>query len=248
MIVKTIVTAILTALMLSIGAFSTPTTHIWAPSTDIQPFKLWHIGADMYISVNRDNAGNRLATINNLGLTVGVLPAQKLGVEVGFDYRSGLGAADDYPLYLNAKVGVPEDAFGKGFPAIAAGIYDLGTKSDMTDYGIIYAKVAKTIPAGKSNLGRVSLGYFTGNDKLLLDRDLAKDNSGVMAAWERTMSEISDKLWLCVEYMGTESVYGCFNIGGSWKVASNTAVLLGYDIYNNSDLAETLTFQVDIDI
>ena len=238
----------LVAMMFCLSAIATPTTHIWAPSTDIQPFKLWHIGADMYIPVNRDDAGNRIATINNLGLTVGVLPGKKFGVEVGFDYRSGLGSADDYPLYLNAKIGAPEDAFGKGFPAIAAGLYDLGTKSDLTDYGIWYAKVARTIPGGKTNLGRLSVGYFTGNDKLLLDRTLAKDNSGVMAAWERTMSEISDKLWLCIEYMGTESVYGCFNIGGSWKVASNTALLLGYDIYNNSAFAETFTLQIDIDI
>ena len=94
----------LVAMMFCLSAFATPTTHIWAPSTDIQPFKLWHIGADMYIPVNRDDAGNRIATINNLGLTVGVLPCKKFGVEVGFDYRSGLGSADDYPLYLNAKI------------------------------------------------------------------------------------------------------------------------------------------------
>jgi hypothetical protein len=235
-------------LLAAAGAYATPTTHIWAPSTDIQPFNLWHIGADMYIPVQRDASGSRVATVNNLGLTVGVIPGRTLGAEVGFDYRSGLGTADDYPLYLNAKVGLPEDAFGKGMPSLAAGFYDLGTKSDVTNFGIIYAKIARTIPAGKSNLGRLSLGYFTGNRKLLVDDKLAADNSGVLAAWERTMTEISDKLWLSLEYMGTKSLYGSFNVGGSWKVASNTAVLIGYEIYNNSAYVNTATFQLDIDL
>jgi hypothetical protein len=245
--VKTI-TFSLILLIITMGAFATPTTHIWAPSTDIQPFNLWHIGVDLYIPVERDALGAHIPTINNLGLTVGILHAKKVGAEIGFDYRSGLGIADDYPLYFHAKIGIPEDAFGKGFPSIAAGFYDLGTKTNLTNYGIIYAKIAKTIPTSKSNLGRISLGYFTGNDKLLLDDKYAKDNSGIFTAWERTMTEISDKLWLCVEYMGTKSLYGSFNFGGSWKVAENTAVLVAYDIYNNNTFTNTVTFQLDIDL
>jgi hypothetical protein len=244
-------TAFLTALaiiVLTTGAYATPSTHIWAPSTDIQPFKVLHIGHDLYVPVTQNDAGDRVASINDLGLTIGVLPCKKLNAEIGFDYRSGLGTADNHPWYFNAKVGVPEDAFGKGFPAIAAGLYDLGTKKDLTDYNLYYAKIARTIPGTKNSLGRVSVGYFTGNKKLMLDDKGEKDNSGLMIAWERTMTEWSSKLWLCVEYQGTKSAYGSFNFGAAWKFSDNVAVIAGYDIYNADNLVNTFTWQLDIDI
>ena len=62
------------------------------------------------------------------------------------------------------------------------------------------------------------------------------------------MTEISDKLWVCVEYMGTGSVYGSLNIGASWKFADNVSMLGGYDIFNDDDPVNTVTLQVDIDM
>ena len=86
-----------------------------------------------------------------------------------------------------------------------------------------------------------------GNDKLLLDSKGEAAESGLMAVWERTMPEISPKLWLCLEYMGAESGYGTMNVGGAWKFADNVGLVLGYDIYNNSDIPSTFTVQADID-
>jgi hypothetical protein len=184
------------------NADATATTHIWAPSTDVQAFKLWHVTSDFYIPVKRDAAGNHPATVTNAGLTVGVLPFQKVNAEVGFNHKTGLGPANDYPLYLNFKIGAPENAFFAHSPALAAGAFDICTKSDLTDYIVFYGKVAKSLNAGQTQLGRLSVGYFTGNEKLLLDDTGTKDNSGIMAAWERTMSELSDRLWHCVEIHG----------------------------------------------
>ena len=61
------------------------------------------------------------------------------------------------------------------------------------------------------------------------------------------MTEISPKLWLCVEYQGTKSTYGSWNFGGSWKFSDNVSLLVGFDRYNNRNLADTVTVQVDID-
>jgi hypothetical protein len=229
--------------------FSTPSTHIWAPSTDIQPYKKWHLTSDFYVPVEKDSAGKRPNTITNLGLTVGILPFEKLQMEVGFDHKSGLGALDDYPMYFNTKIGVPEKAFGEYFPALAVGIYDVGTNrsgSERTDYDVVYGKIGKTISAGELSLGRFSLGYFRGAPDLLLHSG-KKDNDGVLACWERVMSEISDKLWVAVDYQGSKSSYGTLNLGFSWKFSDNTSVIFGYDIYNDRDLADTFTVQVDID-
>ena len=92
---------------------ATATTHIWGPSTDVQAFNLWHITSDMYLPLTADTSGNLVATVTNIGVTVGVLPFRKVNMEIGMDHKSGLGVADRYPLYCNAKRGIPENAFGK---------------------------------------------------------------------------------------------------------------------------------------
>ena len=224
------------------SAYATPSTHIWGPSTDVQAFSVFHITADYYLPAEQTATGARIPPVTTTGLTAGILPFKKLNAEVGFDHKSGLGTADDHPCYLNGKLGVPENAFSSFFPAVAVGIYDVGTKSDVTNNDVAYGKIAKTFI-----VGRFSLGYFTGNKKLLLDNKGEKDNSSLMAVWERTMNEISPKLWLCAEYMGTKSGYGTMNFGGAWKFADNVGLLAGYDIYNNTDIPATFTVQVDID-
>jgi len=229
-------------------AWATASTHIWTPSTDVQPFNVWHVTSDLYLALERDAAGGRIPTVTNLGITVGVLPTRRLNVEVGFDHKSGLGTLDDYPMYGNVKIGVPENAFGRFLPALAVGVFDVGTKSERTDYNVIYGKAAKTFSVAGVSLGRLSAGWFTGNEKLLLDGHGEEDASGLLAAWERTMTEISEKLWVCLEYMGTESAYGSISVGASWKVAPNASVLAGYDIFNNDDIVDAATIQVDIDI
>jgi hypothetical protein len=225
--------------------YATPSTHIWAPSTDVQPYKKWHITSDFYVPTENNANDVRPNTITNLGLTLGVLPFKKLNAEIGFDHKSGTGV-DNYPLYFNTKVGIPEDAFGKYLPALAIGIYDVGTKRGKTDYDVVYGKVAKTASIRDFSLGRFSLGYFRGDSDLLLNSG-KKDNEGALICWERTMTEISDKLWVAVDYQGSKSSYGSTNVGFSYKFSDNTSVIFGYDFYNDRDLANTYTVQLDID-
>lgn len=226
-------------------AHATPSTHIWAPSADVQPFMKWHLTSDFYVPVENDAADVRPDTITNLGLTLGVLPSKKVNAEVGFDHKSGTGL-DDYPLYFNTKVGIPEKAFGEQSPKIAAGIYDVGTEHDKTDFNVFYVKAGKTLALNEFQLGCFSLGYFNGNGKLLRYNG-KKSNQGVLVCWERTLTEISDKLWVALDYQGSKSAYGTFNLGVSYKFSDNTSVIFGYDIYNNRNLADTYTVQVDID-
>jgi hypothetical protein len=242
---------ILAVIALCGTAGATATTHIWGPSTDIQPFNLWHITSDFYLPIQKvetaPNTKVQLSPVTNLGLTVGVLPFEKVQMEIGADHKAGFGSADAYPMYFNAKLGTPEGAWFKHSPALAVGMLDLGMKKDVTDYNVVYGKAAYTLPV----VGRISAGYFTGNKKLLLDSKGEKSNTGLMAAWERTMTEVSDKLWLCVEYMGSKSSYGTLNFGCSWKASDNVVFLAGYDVLNDQDLTyatNTLTFQADIDL
>ncbi len=236
----------LSCLWMAAPAYPTASTHIWAPSTDIQGYGTGHITADVYIPVERNADGTRPAAITNTGLTFGILPFKKLNLEAGFDYKTGYGSLDSYPIYFNVKIGIPEDAYGRYFPALAAGVYDIGTKTDKTDNNIVYLKAAKTIKVKDLSLGRFSVGYFWGNDKLLLNHDGHKDASGILAAWERTMPEINERLWVCIEYQGTESTYGALNFGASWQFTKDVSVIAGYQFYNNRNLADTATIQLDI--
>ncbi len=227
-------------------AYPTASTHVWAPSTDTQDYGTGHVTADVYVPVSKNGDGSRARTVTNTGLTFGILPFNKLRAEAGFDYKTGYGDLDGYPIYFNGKAAIPEDAYGPYFPALAVGLYDLGTESGKTNFNLIYGKAAKTIKIKDFNLGRFSIGYFWGNGELLLDGSGNRDNHGVLAAWERTMTEVSDKLWICAEYQGTESGYGSLNLGCSWTFTKNVSVLAGYEFYNNRDLADTVTIQVDI--
>ena len=70
------------------------------------------------------------------------------------------------------------------------------------------------------------------------------------------MPEISDKLWLAVDYQGGQNYLGALNVGFSWAFSKNVSVIFGYDIYNNKNAyynsnnvnANSFTTQLDINI
>jgi hypothetical protein len=247
---KLLIITVLVCVISSEFAFSTPSTQIWIPSTDFQKWKTMHLGIDNYIRTSKID-GIRGAGMYDLGLTTGLLPFEKFQGEIGVDYLSmGDSNYDDFPIYFNAKIGLPEDALFKGSPAVALGAYNFGLKKNLTNYNILYGEIARTIPI----LGRLSVGYYTGNDKLLVDENLKKANNGLLLSWDRTMTEISDKLWLAVDYQGGQNYLGALSFGASWAFSKNVSVIFGYDIYNNKKAyyntnnqnANTFTTQLDI--
>lgn len=64
--------------LVSVSAYATPSTHIWAPSTDIQPYKKIHITADTYTptiskATNADNYDQHNYVQQVYGLTFSLL-------------------------------------------------------------------------------------------------------------------------------------------------------------------------------
>ena len=252
---KRISKILITAMALSIAAtgvaMATPSTQIWIPSTDVQAFKSLHLGIDNYTRTSGEGLGRN--NFYDLGLTAGVLPFEKLQAEVGIDYITYGDGYDSHPLYFNAKLGTPESSLFEGSPALAVGGYGIGTNSDKnspvrTDYNIVYGLVAKTLPV----VGRLSAGYYVGNDDVLVDvkadGSTKKDNDGLLLSWDRTMSEISDKLWVAVDYQGADNSFGALSFGASWAFAKNVSVIFGYDIYNNERTGGNDTFTTQLDI
>jgi len=230
--------------LVPLAAHATPSTQIWIPSTDIQKYKSLHLNVDNYVAAKKEHSGLWKAPVFMAGPTIGVLPYEKIQAEAGFDLmRSGL-ASDSYPFYLHAKAGTPEGAVFAGAPALAVGGYNFGLKPAVTNQNVIYGLAAKNL----AKMGRLSAGYYAGNKKLLLDENGKKANTGLLLAWDRTISEISDKLWAAIDYQGGNSSLGALSFGISWAFASNTSVIFGYDMYNNVKVAGRDTYTVQLDI
>ncbi|OGS18234.1 MAG: hypothetical protein A3J83_06345 [Elusimicrobia bacterium RIFOXYA2_FULL_40_6] len=210
---------------------ATPSTQIWNPSTDIQAIKTVHLGIDNYFSA-ANNHTKPLAAPTDLGLTYGLFK----NIEIGIDY---FGPATD-PLFYNAKYGIAESQ--KMMFSVAVGGMNFGGKKDSTDANILYGVAAKNI--GK--IGRLSLGYYSGNAKVLMDETGTSANTGMIASFDK---QISDKVWGALDYASGTSSYGTLSFGASYSFAQNTSIIFGYVIYNNQNLAginNQLTTQLDI--
>lgn len=233
----------------STAAFATPSTQIWIPSTDVQAYKTLHLGIDNYIRTTSKSGGG--ANTYDIGLTAGVLPFEKIQAEIGVDYMEAgtNSAADKHPAYFNVKLGTPEDSICKFSPAIAVGVYNMGTNMDTAANGgtaqnIAYGLIARTLP----KIGRLSVGGYQGTAKILVDENNNSANNGILLSWDRTMTEISDKLWMAVDYQGGKSSLGALNFGVSWAFSKDVSVIFGYDIYNNVKTGGKNTFTTQLDI
>src|ERR1039457_5898613 len=125
--------AMLLVLTTAGAAMATPSTQIWIPSTDIQPFLVGHLGIDNYFRASGVSkfppspGATRDANIMDIGPTIGILPFENVPAEVGFAFLTlANDPNDNHPFSLNATVGIPEDAFFKYQPAVAVGVYNLG--------------------------------------------------------------------------------------------------------------------------
>ncbi len=261
-------------------ALATPSTQIWIPSTDIQPYKVLHLNVDSYFrssGVSKSqpvsavpatggtvpNPGSpgstRDANVWDIGPTVGILPFEKVQMEVGFDYLTVANDPNDnHPFSGNFKIGTPEDSLFKMSPALAVGMYNVGP----TNYGkdiaplitsgqnIAYVLAARTLPAigPVPSIGRISAGYYHGSARALADPNGHSANDGVLLSLDRTMTEISDKLWMAVDYQGGNNVDGALSFGASWNFAKNVSVIFGYDIWKEKALAGNNTFTVQLDV
>lgn len=147
--------------------------------------------------------------------------------EYGVDYFHTPGGVAS-PMRLNAKYLIADEA--KGRPRLTVGIYDVGGTAASN---IGYVLVSKTFP-----IARVTLGYGMGKEATL-----GEDNKMVFAGLDK---QLNSKFWAAVDYQGGKSAFGALNVGVAYSFTKNTSLIVGYDWYNNSDIADTTTLQLDI--
>jgi hypothetical protein len=237
---KTALAVLVFFIMTSSIIYATPSTIIWIPSVDFQGYKSFHLGIDNYVYDFKNAKLFSGTSYEDLGLTVGVLPDSIVQAEIGVDYMSPWIS----PFMPNAKVGVPEGALADWSPAIVVGGFGFGFLKNFMGFNIIYGMAGKTLPV----IGRIEVGYFSGNKKVLVNLSTGKaDNSGVLLSWDRMIPEISENLWLAVDYQGTKSSFGALSYGLAWSFSKNVSVIFARDVFN-ADIPSTFTMQLDINI
>jgi hypothetical protein len=229
------------------SAMATPSTQIWIPSTDVKGFKEVNISIDNYIRFS--GAADAGVNTYDVGVTTGILPLEKFKVEVGVDYMTDNvagSAMEKHPISFNFKGGVPEDAFFNGMPAVAAGMFGLNSASKALSSNVAYGLIARTFPV----IGRLSVGGYNGAEAYLTT---AYTKNGLLASWDRTMSEISDKLWLAVDYQGGTNALGAVSVAGAWSFSKQVSLIVGANFYNPLQTNQpggkpTFTTQLDINL
>jgi hypothetical protein len=163
--------AALAALAQAPAVLATSSTTFWTPATTyVQPNGVWHITYDSYVA-------ERSAMQNDYGLTLGVLPYEKIQGEIGFD--SFLPGITKSNLYLNGKLVVPEGALGKTAPGLSLGVVGVGFDHNVSDFDILHATIGKTFSFGNVVAG----GYYGLNDKLMVSSEGKKQQAGFLGAW-----------------------------------------------------------------
>ncbi|WP_242338049.1 MULTISPECIES: hypothetical protein [Anaeromyxobacter] len=245
---KTVLKAlVLTALVVAApAALATPSTVFWSPATTyVQPYLVPHLTYDTYFA-------ERGAYQIDTGLTLGVLPFEKLQGEIGFDLF--------YPGFtkngflLNAKLAVPEGALGAVAPGLSFGIQSLGFEKDVNDYDILHATASKTFPV----VGTLAVGGYYGlNDKLLVDENGGKENAGFMASWTGPELKIGapglQKIVPSADVMTGKSALGAVGAGAAFYFTPSVALLTGPVFFLNSKVQPggsdwMWSFQLDADI
>ncbi|MCX8116848.1 MAG: hypothetical protein N3G78_02805 [Desulfobacterota bacterium] len=230
-------------------AFGTPTTTHWTPATtDIQPFGVLHLGVDNYFTVFQRARDGGSAFGTDIGLTIGVLPFEKLQLEVGIDYIE----PTDHPVSFNAKLGTPENALFSGAPALNLGIFNVGTKKDVTNQNIVFGMVGKTIPI----LGaRLFAGPYIGNGKVLVDKNGKRENKGFMIGLDRGFFPAKDKegneykkLVLVADYASGKNAIGGGGVGLIYYFTPNISLLTGPVWFNEKEINGKWKWTIQFDV
>jgi hypothetical protein len=230
-------------------AMATPSTTYWTPMTlDIQSYKVMHLGIDNYFTVDKKaSSGDQGAFPTDVGLTIGVLPFEKIQMEVGIDANY----PSDNPYMSNAKIGAPEDALFKGAPTLQVGIFNAGTKDKVTNQNIVYGVVGKTIPM----VGRLSVGPYIGNSAVLKDANGEKENTGFMVAFDRGFVPAKDaagseynKVVLAADYASGKNAIGGGGVGVYYFFTKDISLLTGPVWFNEKAINGTWKWTTQLDI
>jgi hypothetical protein len=227
-------------------AAATPSTTYWAPSVaTCQAKGVPHVTYDTYF-------GKNAAYPIDTGITIGILPSDKVQAEVGYDTL--FPGNNPTQFYLNGKICLAENSFGKGMPAVSFGVYNVGFKKDVTSYNVLHVMAQKSLPIGGYLAGGV---YFGTNDALFTNSEGEVAKTGAMIGWASPDIKVGvkglSKITVIADVQTGKNVLGGGGVGLDFYFNDYIALIVGPVFYFDKALqpggARTLwTTQVDIDI
>ena len=253
-VIKSLAIAVAGIAFVPTPAVATPSTTYWAPSVaTCQAKYVPHITYDTYYGKGTPPPGAGAATYPiDTGLTMGVLPWDKVQAEVGYDLL--LPSADPIFLFLNAKVCTPESSLFKGSPGISVGIYNVGFHKDVTDYNVLHLMFQKTLPVG----GYIAAGIYHGlSDALFTNSDGEVVKTGAMVGWSSPDIKVGlkglQKIDIIADIQTGKNVLGGGGFGATIYFTDTVSLIVGPVFYFDRKLqpggARYLwTTQLDIDI
>lgn len=228
-------------------AGATPSTVVWTPATTYtQPFLVPHLTYDTYVA-------EKGFLQNTYGLTMGVLPTDKLLGEVGVDvFYPGLTA--DF-TQLNGRLTLPENLAGTWQPALSLGVSNAGFEKDVSDYHLLHATLSKTTPIGTLAAG----GYYGAGSEALWTGSGGEERAGFMASYASPELKVGlpglEKVVLLADVATGENWFGAVSGAVALYFNSNVSLLTGPVFFLDSDYYSALgqpdfmwTAQLDVDV
>lgn len=252
---KTVWLSIFLSFLFSGVVYATPSTTFWTPMTqDIQAFGVPHIGIDNYFTGNSSFP-------TDFGLTIGVLPWEKLQMEIGVDIFAPTPlpdweAEDPHPFSFNAKIGSPEGALFEGAPALQVGIFNAGFRSkvlntDFTNADIVHVVISKTL----WNFGRFSVGPYYGHAPAMRSADGDLENVGYMVAWDYGFWKVKDsagneynRMVVAADYASGKNLLGGGGFGLYYYFTKDISLLSGPVWFNDARINGDWKWTVQLDI
>ncbi|MFL5300340.1 MAG: hypothetical protein ACJ79R_08355 [Anaeromyxobacteraceae bacterium] len=243
---------ILAALVAAPAAHATPTTTVWAPATTaVQGYLVPHLTYDTYFGRGAaPGAPGAPAYPITTGATMGVLPYEALQLELGFD----LALPTNDPFLFNAKVGTVEDKLFAWQPSLAVGVFGVGTKSDVTNYDIVYAQAQHSLPWG----GFVSVGgYYGAGSEVLFTGSNGVERAGFMGGIVAPDITVDlswlKKVTLAADVQTGKNAFGAVGAAASFYFTDTIGILTGPIFFLDSAIQPggaswMWTVQLDVDL
>jgi len=213
-----------------IAALATPTTLIWIPSTDVQPYQVLHFDADMLLYTN----GGATGAEADLGFLYGALPRLELGIDFVNNFFNAEGTSTN-PIWFNGKVqiiGTNTSTF-----ALSAGVENVAVQAPANAemwYGVASYRFGKV---------RVTGGGYSG-----LRSVLGSDHTGFLFGLEYVPN--NPKWWYATDYQSGRNPFGTWNIGTAYHFTDKISYIIGMDFYNAPEIVgakSSITGQLDVD-
>lgn len=245
---------LLAAVLVPAIAQATPSTTFWAPTVaTCQAKYVPHVTYDTYFGKGTPPPGAGAPTYPiDTGLTMGVLPWSKVQAEVGYDLL--LPSSNPVYTFLNGKVCTPEASLFKGSPAISVGVYNVGFRSNVTDYNIVHVMVQKSLPFG----GYLAAGWYHGaNDVLFTNSDGNVVKNGALVGWSSPDINVGlkglKKIDILADVQTGKNAFGGGGFGADIYFNDYVGLIVGPVFFIDSAVQpggakRMWTTQIDIDI